>query len=1070
MESGSQRTLREHLKPWLARYFGEHFFLIMAVLFAVWVLRGVPQVYHVWQPRSVVGPSGVAYIALLVLLGYLYITSAIKFLKPDLRIGWLLLPAGFIIGWFGYLNRKLTALLPRPLFYALCLLLVLSGVWLLSAYTLASSTTPYLLFGGFAQMVGLWLLAAATWMALGYRRWGDSNQASAERKQGFAAIWPSLGRVLSWIAMLGLLVELCWATAAAEVPMASFRLYTVSSIIHFAMLCIVFAALADLIQTHSIIPARWVFLPLVLTVVLTSGASTVADPPPPPRARAAMPDSAAVRPPTGWIDALEQRIDQIPPGPIVLVAASGGGSRAALFTSLILQMMAREPFPRLPQLIPSQQQDTDPGNWADRIAMISSVSGGSLASARYAFSNYDAGATIDELKYTTRSELIHESLDSLQAMRQDAHNFNPAARCGSESDGDPRTDIVREADCDMQQLIEAVERVQNEPTALVDDAIHDVVRTAFTSRLADEMSMDFMAPMLRGFITPSASRGNGLYHFWNHQFDWHDISQHSTPYDRTRPLLLLNASDADTGQRVTVGFPPLDPGFLPGALELSVLDTDLTRGDFDPVALSDFSAEPIDLSLARAVRLSSNFPFGFNVNEFSDDSQPPLIATADAKRHQRTLRLMDGGVVDNSGFDSLHAVFESLAVLAERNPEGRESILLNRIRGRGVVIVEIDSGAKPKRHVQGIGASFLSLPINGLSNASYTNSLRNVDRLQSELRDILSIQHNDSLAANLFDPNASYTTDLDIDFTGQQLIAAVATMTPSLNPIAETPQIMHFKFVCSKIEQENSAVMTAFALGPSDKAIVTNMFLIETLNWRRQVQNASKNYRDSVRLFDELSNSENFDAEKAAFRQRLLQIANQESQALLARRERLDGSRLSSEEIQRLDSLLTRAAIPYTAAEALKEQAESDTPAASYTVSGDTVALGADRRQLPGIAADVAPNLPVAIESQADRAHIGGYQSNTDLTATTAEPTRIETETEIASEPDATVVAATESTDARHQSIDELSRRLRDAIEEAASQTDGGQLDNKVTQTPLIELSKPTGNWQEIIKKQDKNY
>jgi len=411
-----------------------------------------------------------------------------------------------------------------------------------------------------------------------------------------------------------------------------------------------------------------------------------------------------------------------------------------------------------------------------------------------------------------------------------------------------------------------------------------------------------------------------------------------------------------------------------------------------------------------------------------------------------------------------------LIPLSERNPEGRESILLNRIRGRGVVIVEIDSGAKPKRHVQGIGASFLSLPINGLSNASYTNSLRNVDRLQSELRDILSIQHNDSLAANLFDPNASYTTDLDIDFTGQQLIAAVATMTPSLNPIAETPQIMHFKFVCSKIEQENSAVMTAFALGPSDKAIVTNMFLIETLNWRRQVQNASKNYRDSVRLFDELSNSENFDAEKAAFRQRLLQIANQESQALLARRERLDGSRLSSEEIQRLDSLLTRAAIPYTAAEALKEQAESDTPAASYTVSGDTVALGADRRQLPGIAADVAPNLPVAIESQADRAHIGGYQSNTDLTATTAEPTRIETETEIASEPDATVVAATESTDARHQSIDELSRRLRDAIEEAASQTDGGQLDNKVTQTPLIELSKPTGNWQEIIKKQDKNY
>src|SRR5262249_20631590 len=35
-----------------------------------------------------------------------------------------------------------------------------------------------------------------------------------------------------------------------------------------------------------------------------------------------------------WLWALESRLDQIPDGPVFIVAASGGGSRAALFTAL----------------------------------------------------------------------------------------------------------------------------------------------------------------------------------------------------------------------------------------------------------------------------------------------------------------------------------------------------------------------------------------------------------------------------------------------------------------------------------------------------------------------------------------------------------------------------------------------------------------------------------------------------------------------------------------------------------------------------------------------------------------
>jgi hypothetical protein len=837
MESNSRHMLRQRIKPWLGRYIGDHFFLIFAVLFAIWVLRGVPQVYHVWQPRSIVGPSGVAYVSLLVLLGYLYITSAIKFLRPELRFGWWLMPAGFI---------------------------------------------------------------------------------------------------------------------------------------------------------------------------------------------------------TGWLDALEQRIETIPPGPIVLVAASGGGSRAALFTSLILQMMKREPFPALPQLSPSVATDADPGTWADRIAIISSVSGGSLASARYAYSNYDAGATIDQLKYTTRSELIHESLDSLKAMRKDAQAYHSAARCGSEPDGDPRTAIVRRADCDMQQLIEGIEQLQQGVALSAANEAEDVIHAAFSSRLADEMSMDFMAPVLRGFITPSATRGNGLYHFWNHQFDWRDISQYASPYDTSRPLLLLNASDADTGQRVITGFPPIDKGFLPGALSPSPLGLGDTSGDFQPVALSDFSTAPIDLSLTRAVRLPSNFPFGFNVNEFSTSSQPPLVVADDATTSERSLRLMDGGVVDNSGIDSLYAIVESLSLHAQRNPEGREAILLNRIRGRGVIIVEIDSGAKPKRHVQGLGASLLSLPINGLSNASYTNALRNVARFQTQLGDALSFKHNDLLAASLFEPEATYTTRIKSRLSGQQLIAAVATMTPSLDPVAATPQILHFKFTCSRIEQENSAVMTAFALGPRDKAIVTNMFLIEMLNWRREVKEASKNYRAVVQHF---ANSDITAVVKSAYHQQLLQMSEQEMQALPERRKRLDNSALAEAEKRKLDRRsIHRSIIPLMAAQALDNPLQPDpqTPLASATPnaerSAQTNTTGMVESQRPGITANRDDQATAAFDADQRR-----QQS-------TSEVTFIE-----------------------YPSIADLSAALRKDI--ARARSNDSSANRQSTLIPAIKLSKPIDNWQDIIKQKGKgNY
>lgn len=82
-----------------------------------------------------------------------------------------------------------------------------------------------------------------------------------------------------------------------------------------------------------------------------------------------------------WYDAMLQRIEAMPgKGPVVLVAASGGGSRAALFAALAYEAMEALP------LDPNDPQSPTVGS---HIVAISSVSGGSLASAWYQHARKD---------------------------------------------------------------------------------------------------------------------------------------------------------------------------------------------------------------------------------------------------------------------------------------------------------------------------------------------------------------------------------------------------------------------------------------------------------------------------------------------------------------------------------------------------------------------------------------------------------------------------------------------------------------------------------------------------------
>ena len=82
-----------------------------------------------------------------------------------------------------------------------------------------------------------------------------------------------------------------------------------------------------------------------------------------------------------WFDHLNSRVAQAPESqPVVIVAASGGGSRAAIFTALVLETLARTPIAPSSSISNSSEAMHE-RTWADNIVLISSVSGGSLASA-----------------------------------------------------------------------------------------------------------------------------------------------------------------------------------------------------------------------------------------------------------------------------------------------------------------------------------------------------------------------------------------------------------------------------------------------------------------------------------------------------------------------------------------------------------------------------------------------------------------------------------------------------------------------------------------------------------------
>ena len=65
-----------------------------------------------------------------------------------------------------------------------------------------------------------------------------------------------------------------------------------------------------------------------------------------------------------WLGRLAQRLEEMPAtGPVIFVADSGGGSRAALFTALALGGMQRQP------MIDADGRRTD-HSWANHVVLV----------------------------------------------------------------------------------------------------------------------------------------------------------------------------------------------------------------------------------------------------------------------------------------------------------------------------------------------------------------------------------------------------------------------------------------------------------------------------------------------------------------------------------------------------------------------------------------------------------------------------------------------------------------------------------------------------------------------------
>ena len=412
-----------------------------------------------------------------------------------------------------------------------------------------------------------------------------------------------------------------------------------------------------------------------------------------------------------WFESALARLDAMPPdGPVVLVAASGGGFRAAMFAALVLETLALPP-----EELQIVRGDGLPAsvNWkhplSEYVFAISSVSGGSVAAAEYVAS---------------RSPIA-----------------SPGRRARAGGGQWPSV------------LAAAVERTgQPIGKRLVDNAVVGAMMT------------DFNAVAVHGFLSMRRSRGRALSDFWEAQFAWSERIG-GAPLGSV-PLLLINATLLESGRPLVIGYPPVPQRIFDDAGRAGALRLPATVAERITRVSSTRLLGDVELPVAQAVRLSASFPFGMDAGR---------LTTIDG----RALHVSDGGVVDNTGTGTLRELIQGIRRAADEDPVAAE--VACRIGARGILMIEIDSGAKP-------------LPDPGLLGTIFAPAMQ------------------------------SLTVMKQAAFTGER--EAVELRRTIMQRGGWPMQWATFSY-CPRDGAET--VMTAWALGPDDEQSLMEQFLSNTL-------------------------------------------------------------------------------------------------------------------------------------------------------------------------------------------------------------------------------------------------
>ncbi|NTX62498.1 patatin-like phospholipase family protein [Myxococcus sp. CA051A] len=731
--------------PAWVTYLEKRLATVIALLAAGLALTNLPQVHNIvlQLPGMASLRAGGSALMAVTFWAYVVLLGAFFFLSAM----WVFVPREGFPRWMEHRNLVSRATL------ALCRRLVAWARFPLAFPAPERRTPRALLYGGFVVaglalgLVGFLGLLPAPWKA---RDSGPGLVAALTVAVGLLGLlgprilaWrPSL-RVLAEVVTRGLvmslgsyfLAELLWGFFIPTIPEASFRLYTIWAIYHLLFVILCAARALDLVE--NVVQRAVLALALLGSGVVVVGLldrQESLQPLPLAEGKSMSEDALFTR----WVDTANRRLDLMCDGPVVFVSAAGGGSRAAIFAMLTLESLSRMQV-KAPDATTERCRAQ---SLADHVLFISSVSGGSVASAHFShrLAAGTLGATVPAdvpLKHAPREELA-------------SHLMNGA--CGLKA-----------------------ERLW-----------------PLSSDTLDDMFVDFNAPLLRGVVMPGVSRGGGLASFWSDYLGW----PASLPDDGSVPLLFINTASARTGGRIVTGKPP-----LPGRLV-----SDGTQPEAQARSTSELTTTG-DIALADAVRASANFPFVVDLPE-----------VVDAQEHREPL--IDGGVFDNTGLDTFVLLLRGLTD-PERwktNPAARAAIdqLFTQLTDRGVLFVEIDSGAKPpslderEASVDAIGT-----PLSALSRASHAFARDMADYQKAEIGRLLA-----SKQVPMMQTRYNY---------GDVRLSEDAS-----------------KAQRECVEENQDEVMTAWALGPKDKGRLLGQFLWQEESASNLIASHIKNLRGAA--------------------------------------------------------------------------------------------------------------------------------------------------------------------------------------------------------------------------------